>query len=56
MWILLPCDQQGRELQHLPLEGAPLTVGCGEDRDLVLDSKAVCANAQGFRSQGAGVR
>ncbi len=56
MWILVLCDRQGRALQRLPLEGAPLTVGRGKDRDLVLDSKAVCANAQDFRSQGAGVR
>ncbi|MFI4981238.1 MAG: FHA domain-containing protein [Nevskiales bacterium] len=52
MWILVLYDQQGRELQRLPLEGAPLTVGRGKDRDLVLDSKAVSRQHARIEAQG----
>lgn len=52
MWILVLYDQQGRELQRLPLEGAPLTIGRGKDRDLVLDSKAVSRQHAQVEAQG----
>lgn len=52
MWILVLYDQQGRELRRLPLESAPLTVGRGKDRDLVLESKAVSRRHAQIEAQG----
>ena len=52
MWILVLYDPQGHELRRVPLESAPLSIGRGKDRDLVIDSKAASRQHAQIEAQG----
>lgn len=55
MWILVLYDPQGHELRRVPLASAPLTIGRGKDRDLVIDSKAISRQHAQIEAQGDSV-
>jgi hypothetical protein len=55
MWTLLVFDPQGRELRRLPLGEAPLGIGRGKDRDLVLDAPSVSRHHARLEARGASV-
>jgi len=55
MWTVILYDAQGRELRRQTLGEAPLVVGRGKDRGLVLDSPAVSRQHARLQVQGSGV-
>ena len=55
MWTIALYDAQGRELKRLPLNEAPLDIGRGKDRDLVLDSAAVSRQHARLEARGGSV-
>jgi len=52
MWILVLYDPQGHEVRRVPLHSAPLTIGRGKDRDLVIESKAVSRQHAQIEARG----
>lgn len=55
MWTVILCDAQGHELRRQPLGEAPLVVGRGKDRGLVLDSPAVSRQHARLQALGSEV-